>query len=408
MGDELNTPIGVADEEPETLDDEPKNVLFAMIRQLKIGMDLHRITFPTFVLEPRSMLERITDFLAHQDLVTSLPYEQDPVARFVTVVKYFMSGWHIKPRGVKKPYNPVLGEYFRCKWNVDGSTAFYLAEQVSHHPPISAYYFANPDKGIFTQGYLAPKSRFLGNSSAAIMNGRSFLTFTGLPNEVYVITMPNIYAVGLFIGTMTYEIADSCTVTCEKNGLVAEIDFKFKPTFGGSHNNIEGKIKHHGETIYKLSGKWSDQMYIQECKNKKEKELYLDATALRTVPKIVTPVDEQGDYESRRLWLKVSQAIIKRNLDLATDEKTRIEDYQRKIRQDREEKDEEWQANFFRLDENETDWVFNYHKPGITTAELEQIMSEVVPRQAIESLAPLPLEKTDSLNSFTSSASRQS
>lgn len=33
------------------------------------GCDLSRITFPTFVLEPRSMLERITDFLSHPDLI---------------------------------------------------------------------------------------------------------------------------------------------------------------------------------------------------------------------------------------------------------------------------------------------------------------------------------------------------
>jgi len=32
-------------------------------------MDLSRVTFPTFVLEPRSMLERITDFMAHPDLI---------------------------------------------------------------------------------------------------------------------------------------------------------------------------------------------------------------------------------------------------------------------------------------------------------------------------------------------------
>lgn len=35
----------------------------------RIGMDLHRVAFPTFVLEPRSMLERIADFMAHPDLV---------------------------------------------------------------------------------------------------------------------------------------------------------------------------------------------------------------------------------------------------------------------------------------------------------------------------------------------------
>jgi hypothetical protein len=32
-------------------------------------MDLSKVTFPTFVLEPRSMLERITDFMAHPDLI---------------------------------------------------------------------------------------------------------------------------------------------------------------------------------------------------------------------------------------------------------------------------------------------------------------------------------------------------
>ena len=32
-------------------------------------MDLSKVTLPTFVLEPRSMLERITDFMAHPDLI---------------------------------------------------------------------------------------------------------------------------------------------------------------------------------------------------------------------------------------------------------------------------------------------------------------------------------------------------
>lgn len=35
----------------------------------RVGMDLSKVTFPTFVLEPRSMLERITDFMSHPDLV---------------------------------------------------------------------------------------------------------------------------------------------------------------------------------------------------------------------------------------------------------------------------------------------------------------------------------------------------
>ena len=56
----------------EQLDDEPKNIILEMIKQLRYGMDLHKVTFPTFVLEYRSMLERISDFLAHPELIIKL------------------------------------------------------------------------------------------------------------------------------------------------------------------------------------------------------------------------------------------------------------------------------------------------------------------------------------------------
>lgn len=34
----------------------------------------------------------------------------------------------------------MLGEFFRCRYDYpDGTSAYYVAEQVSHHPPISAW-----------------------------------------------------------------------------------------------------------------------------------------------------------------------------------------------------------------------------------------------------------------------------
>jgi hypothetical protein len=57
------------DADQEVLDDGPKNILLGIISQLRKGMDLHRVTLPTFVLEPRSFLERITDFMTHPDLI---------------------------------------------------------------------------------------------------------------------------------------------------------------------------------------------------------------------------------------------------------------------------------------------------------------------------------------------------
>ena len=95
-------------------------------------------------------------------LIGSAATRADPVERFIDVVRYYLSGWHIRPKGVRKPYNPVLGEIFRCKWahpNHNNVTSIYVAEQVSHHPPISTYYYACPEMGVEIQGDLRPKSK---------------------------------------------------------------------------------------------------------------------------------------------------------------------------------------------------------------------------------------------------------
>lgn len=72
-------------------------VLSHIISQLRPGADLSRVTLPTFILEPRSMLERITNFMAHPEILLTLPTIDDPTERFVAVTKFYLSGWHIKP-----------------------------------------------------------------------------------------------------------------------------------------------------------------------------------------------------------------------------------------------------------------------------------------------------------------------
>ncbi len=42
-------------------------VLSHIISQLRPGADLSRVTLPTFILEPRSMLERITKYVGSYD-----------------------------------------------------------------------------------------------------------------------------------------------------------------------------------------------------------------------------------------------------------------------------------------------------------------------------------------------------
>jgi len=328
------------------LSDEPKSIIMGIIAQLRKGADLHRVTLPTFVLEPRSMTERITDFFRHPDILIKITTINDPVDRFVELVKYFLSGWHIMPKGVKKPYNPVLGEIFRCRFkHPDGSEAFYICEQTSHHPPMSSFFYSVPQHGIKVNGELKPKAKFLGNSAATIMQGVHSVYLTKF-DETYLIPMPNVYARGILIGTMFMEYGDTVTIKCPKNDLSATIEFKTKGFFGGGYNNIAGKIYKGKECLYQLSGKWSSVMYIKEAKAK-EKRPFIDIRNEELTPLIVEPNDKQEEFEARRLWEEVTVGLTKKGLDYATEKKTAIEDNQRLLVKKRADEGVEWKPRFF-------------------------------------------------------------
>ncbi len=97
-------------------------------------------------------------------------------------------------------YNPVLGEFFRCRYDYpNGTQGFYIAEQgvfrshserlflllcvVSHHPPVSAFYYVSPANKVSIVGEFRPKSKFLGNSVATLMEGENRISLLGRPED---------------------------------------------------------------------------------------------------------------------------------------------------------------------------------------------------------------------------------
>lgn len=86
------------------------------------------------------------------------------------------------------------------------------------------------------------------------------------------------------------------------------------------------------------------------------KDILFDVKTSTICPKIVAPEDEQDEYESRRLWSKLTAAIKNRDMDTATAEKTLIEDNQRQKARVRDERGIEWQPHFF--NENNDDYTF--------------------------------------------------
>lgn len=106
--------------------------------------------------------------------------------------------------------------------------SYYIAEQTCHHPPVSAYFMANPENGIIICGNFKPKSKFLGNSVVSYMEGQSTINFLDFPEEEYIATNPNVYARGILVGPLYMELGDSVFLECPKTGFKAEILFKVK------------------------------------------------------------------------------------------------------------------------------------------------------------------------------------
>lgn len=185
-----------------------------------------------------------------------------------------------------------------------------------------------------------------------------------------VLTQPNMYARGILFGKMKYELGDHSIVLCPDTGFSADIEFKTKGWMGGTYNAIAGIIKNDksGETLYELSGFWSGEMFIKDVKSGQKKPLF-DATNAKHSPPLARPIEEQGERESQRLWLKTVKAVHVKDHATATEEKAKIEDRQREEAKRREESGEEWKPKLFRRvnsgpggseeGEDDLEWIIN-------------------------------------------------
>ncbi|XP_032441303.1 LOW QUALITY PROTEIN: oxysterol-binding protein-related protein 5 [Xiphophorus hellerii] len=347
----------------ETVSDENKGLIWGLLKQLRPGMDLSKVVLPTFILEPRSFLDKLSDYYYHADLLSEASLEESAYGRIKQVLRWYLSGFYKKPKGLKKPYNPILGETFRCCWlhpQTDSCT-FYIAEQVSHHPPISAFYICNRKDGFCIGGSILAKSKFYGNSLSAILDGKARLLFLSRDEE-YAITMPYAHCKGFLYGTMTLELGGKVTIECEKTKCFAELEFKLKPFLGGasSVNQISGKIVMGDELLATIDGHWDSEVFIQEKRSSLQETLWNPTKEIRSsrLKRQVVQLDQQGEFESERLWQHVTSAILDRDQVRATQEKFVLEEAQRKEAKERGER--LWIPKLFQQDPVTSEWTYKH------------------------------------------------
>lgn len=279
------------------------------------------------------------------------------------VVQWYLSGFYKKPKGLKKPYNPILGETFRCYWqHSNGSRTFYIAEQVSHHPPVSAFYVTNREDGFSISCSILAKSKFYGNSTSAVLEGMA--TMTLLPRgEIYTATTPYAHCKGILMGTLSMELGGKINIECENTGYKTELEFKLKPFLGGSDatNMVVGKIKLGKETLATISGHWDKELRLKDLKTGEESVLLKVDSEMRSkrLTRYLVPMEKQLPTESARLWSLVSDAIAREDQVAATDEKTVLEENQRAAAKSRIDNDKPHVPTLFELN-GDGDWIYKY------------------------------------------------
>lgn len=355
---------GMGDTLQEEFADENKSIIWHLMKQVRPGMDLSRVVLPTFILEPRSLLEKFADYYYHSNLITEATQKEDAFSRMKAVVRWYISGFYKKPQGVKKPYNPILGECFRCYWKDPdtGSRTFYVAEQLSHHPPVTAFYVTNRQDGFSINCSVLAKSKFYGNSVSAVFDGAAKLTLLKR-GEDYRLTMPYGHAKGIIVGQMTMELGGKVSIDCEKTGYKAELDFKLKPFIGGDGSNrLAGKIRLGSKVLATIDGRWDSEVWLRDA-DSGEAELLWKVTPEvigKRLRRYTIPLDSQEEYESEKLWIRVADALRASNQERATAEKFFLEDQQRKATKERKLAHIEWTPRLFERDAITGDWIYKY------------------------------------------------
>jgi hypothetical protein len=314
--------------------------------------DLAAFNAPAFLLSPTSMTEFPTYWAEQLSLFMAPASEEEPAQRSLAVLQWYictLKQQYGKRQGKKrKPLNPFLGELFLGHFQEDATGRTELvAEQVSHHPPVTAYHIWNENHGVHMDGYNAQKTYFSG--TLRIDKIGFVLLHLDKFNEDYLITLPNMHAVGLF-PPPPYPELEGTTYIQSSSGYTSEIDYSGKGWLKGKKNSFRAILYKTGESdkpLNVLEGQWQHGSFdIKAMPSKK----IIDTTSTESfplTPLIVASIEEQDPLESRRAWYKVAQAIEKGDMHTVSTEKSRIEEEQRAMRKVEKIEGTEWPTRYF-------------------------------------------------------------
>ena len=287
------------------------------------------LSLPIRIFEPRSMLERYTDWFAFApDLLAKAGTCTDKIEAFKYVVTFSLSALFRSSEQLK-PLNPMLGETYQCEWK-DG-TKFYL-EHTNHTPPISHFYIKSSQDLFIVSGYIQME---MGGIMKAMFKNAMLMVPKGkitvyLPKLKQTINyqFPKITMGGAIWGQRHVYFSDHMKFEDTQNNLKAIIAFgnARKELKGKRIHDIYGKIFKYRYTVYDLNQEFynesipsypfpsNEKDVISEITGSWLEDIKIDNKVYLSIKETVSPqiypsenvLDSDARYREDKQWLQLS------------------------------------------------------------------------------------------------------
>jgi len=329
---------------------------FLSVLKNAVGMDITKISMPVSYFEPTSFLQRLCEVSQYYYLLDKADMCDNSLQAMTYFAAYAVS-YHACNTRTLKPFNPYLGETFEF---VDGDFRFF-AEQVSHHPPIgamiaeNAHFRLDRDQGV--------KTRFGGNYLDVSPTGTTEVRLKRL-NHTYSYNFIRAKVHNIIFGTMYVDQYGEMNIRNLSTGDSAALTFTQCGWLGRGQYQVKGVITD-GRTKVKIGGKWNESVRlvdgggldwgdVTEGDDLWRHSMQPIKTNKYGVTEFVMKMNDMtGKYFTEPLpntdsrFREDRKAMEREDKEAAEIEKTKLENQQRALRREREEKGEQWVPIYF-------------------------------------------------------------
>ncbi|XP_055727478.1 oxysterol-binding protein-related protein 6-like isoform X1 [Salvelinus fontinalis] len=346
------------------------NINLWNILRNNIGKDLSKVSMPVELNEPLNTLQHMCEELEYTELLDRAADTEDPYERMAIMAAFVISGYSSTYyRAGSKPFNPLLGETYECIREDKGMC--FIAEQVSHHPPISACH-ADSNKFTFLQD-VRWKNKFWGKSMEILPIGTVNVILPSFGDH-YEWNKVTTCVHNILSGRRWIEHYGEITIRNTKSSAcICKLTFVKGNYWSSNVNEVQGFVMdQEGKVVRRLFGKWHEGLYCGVPPSARciwrpgsmptDYELYYGFTRFAIelnelcpeMQDLLPPTDARFRPDQRHLE--------EGNVEMAASEKQRIEDIQRTRRKWQDENDIKHEPRFFKkvVDANQRErWVTN-------------------------------------------------